>query len=128
MKGHQEAGILTSGKHFPGHGDTSKDSHKTLPTVSFSSKRLKEVEFEPYRRLINSGLTSVMVAHLNVPSISEKGLPTSLSKDVIQNILKNDLDFKGLVVTDALNMKGVSEYSVDQNIDLWLFLQGMMYL
>ena len=105
MKGHQEAGILTSGKHFPGHGDTSKDSHKTLPTVSFSSKRLEEVEFEPYRRLINSGLTSVMVAHLNVPSISEKGLPTSLSKDVIQNILKNDLDFKGLVVTDALNMK-----------------------
>ena len=124
MKGHQEAGILTSGKHFPGHGDTSKDSHKTLPTVSFSSKRLKEVEFEPYRRLINSGLTSVMVAHLNVPSISEKGLPTSLSKDVIQNILKNDLDFKGLVVTDALNMKGVSEYSVDQNIDLMAFLAG----
>ena len=68
MKGHQEAGILTSGKHFPGHGDTSKDSHKTLPTVNFSSKRLKEVEFKPYRKLINNGLTSVMVAHLNVPS------------------------------------------------------------
>ena len=124
MKGHHEAGVLTSGKHFPGHGDTSKDSHKTLPTVSLSSDRLKEVEFKPYRKLINNGLTSVMVAHLNVPSISEKGLPTSLSKDVIQNILKNDLDFKGLVVTDALNMKGVSEYSKDQNIDLMAFLAG----
>ena len=124
MKGHHEAGVLTSGKHFPGHGDTSKDSHKTLPTISLSSERLKEVEFKPYRKLINNGLTSVMVAHLDVPSISEKGLPTSLSEDVIQNILKNDLNFKGLVVTDALNMKGVSEFSKVKNIDLMAFLAG----
>ena len=124
MKGHHEAGILTSGKHFPGHGDTAKDSHKTLPMVTFSSERINKVELEPYRKLIKEGLSSIMVAHLNVPSISKEGLPTSLSKDVIQGILKDELDFKGLVVTDALNMKGVSEYSKVKNIDLTAFLAG----
>ena len=124
MKGHHEAGILTSGKHFPGHGDTAKDSHKTLPTINFSSERINKVELEPYRKLIKEGLSSIMVAHLNVPSISKEGLPTSLSKDVIQDILKDELDFKGLIVTDALNMKGVSEYSRVKNIDLAAFLAG----
>lgn len=124
MKGHHEVGILTSGKHFPGHGDTSKDSHKTLPAVNFSSERIKTVELAPYRKLISEGLSSVMVAHLDIPSISSKGLPTSLSKAVIQKILKKELDFNGLVVTDAMNMKGVTEYSKDQNIDLTAFLAG----
>ena len=124
MKGHHEAGILTSGKHFPGHGDTSQDSHKTLPTVNFSSERIKKIELAPFRKLISAGLSSVMVAHLDIPSISKKGLPTSLSKKVIQNILKKELDFNGLVVTDAMNMKGVTEYSKVQNIDLTAFLAG----
>jgi len=124
MEGHHDAGILTSGKHFPGHGDTAQDSHKTLPTVAFSAERIQQVELEPYRQLIREGLSSVMVAHLNVPSITEEGLPTSLSKDVIQDILKKQLGFKGLVVTDALNMKGVSEYSKVRNIDLTAFLAG----
>ncbi len=124
MNGHHEAGILTSGKHFPGHGDTAEDSHKTLPTVTFSADRISKVELEPYRELIKNGLSSIMIAHLNVPSISKEGLPTSLSKDVIQGILKEKLDFKGLVVTDALNMKGVSEYSKVKNIDLTAFLAG----
>lgn len=124
MEGHHQAGILTSGKHFPGHGDTAQDSHKTLPTVKFSANRIKTIELEPYRKLIQKGLSSVMVAHLNIPSITEEGLPTSLSKEVIQEILKNELDFKGLVVTDALNMKGVSEYAKVKNIDLTAFLAG----
>ncbi len=124
MKGHHQAGILTSGKHFPGHGDTAQDSHKTLPTVSFSAARIKEIEVEPFRQLIRNGLSSVMVAHLNVPSIAEEGLPSSLSKEIIQGLLKDELDFKGLVVTDALNMKGVSEYSKVENIDLTAFLAG----
>ena len=84
MKGHHEVGILTSGKHFPGHGDTSQDSHKTLPSVNFSLERIKSVELAPYRKLISEGISSVMVAHLDIPSISMKGLPTSLSKEVIQ--------------------------------------------
>ncbi len=94
MKGHHQAGILTSGKHFPGHGDTAQDSHKTLPTVSFSADRIRQVELEPYRQLINNGLSSVMVAHLNVPSLTEEGLPTSLSSEVIQKLLKKSLDLK----------------------------------
>ena len=88
MKGHHEVGILTSGKHFPGHGDTSKDSHKTLPAVNFSSERIKTVELAPCRKLISEGLSSVMVAHLDIPSISSK-VTTSLSKAVIQKILRN---------------------------------------
>jgi len=124
MQGHHDAGILTSGKHFPGHGDTAQDSHKTLPSVNFSADRINRVELSPFKKLIDNGLSSVMVAHLNVPSISKKGLPTSLSIDVIQGLLKRDLGFKGLIVTDALNMKGVSEYTKVDNIDLTAFLAG----
>jgi beta-N-acetylhexosaminidase len=124
MKGHHQAGILTSGKHFPGHGDTSQDSHKTLPTISFSAQRIDSIELAPYRSLIKEGLSSVMVAHLNIPSISNQGLPSSLSKDIIQGLLKDSLNFRGLIVTDALNMKGVSEYSKVENIDLTAFLAG----
>ncbi len=124
MQGHHDAGILTSGKHFPGHGDTAQDSHKTLPSVNFSADRINQVELSPYKMLIDNGLSSVMVAHLNVPSITKKGLPTSLSKDVIQGLLKRDLGFKGLIVTDALNMNGVSEYTQVGNIDLAAFLAG----
>ena len=124
MKGHHDAGILTSGKHFPGHGDTSQDSHKTLPSIAFSSERIKGVELAPYRELIDAGLSSVMVAHLNVPSLTQKGLPTSLSKEVIQKLLIEEMGFKGLVVTDALNMKGVSDYAAVENIDLTAFKAG----
>lgn len=124
MKGHHDAGILTSGKHFPGHGDTAQDSHKTLPSVMFTSERIKTVELAPYRELIDAGLSSIMVAHLNIPSLAENGLPTSLSKKVIQKLLIDEMGFKGLVVTDALNMKGVSEYSKVKNIDLTAFNAG----
>ena len=99
MKGHHQAGILTSGKHFPGHGDTSQDSHKTLPTIGFSAQRIDSIELAPYRSLIKEGLSSVMVAHLNIPSISNEGLPSSLSKDIIQGLLKDSLNFRGLIVT-----------------------------
>lgn len=124
MKGHHDEGILTSGKHFPGHGDTAQDSHKTLPTVNFDLDRLQNTELAPYRALIQAGLSSVMVAHLNVPSLTQVGLPTSLSKEVIQELLIKEMQFKGLVVTDALNMKGVSEYSGVENIDLIAFKAG----
>ena len=124
MKGHHEAGILTSGKHFPGHGDTAQDSHKTLPTVGFTKKRLDSVELSPYRKLIEEGISSIMIAHLNAPNITTKNLPTSLSKEVVTTILKKEMGFKGLVVTDALNMKGASNYTGAKNIDLEAFLAG----
>ena len=115
MKGMQQAGILACGKHFPGHGDTDADSHKTLPSLGFSKERIEKVELYPYKKLINKGLNSVMIAHLNIPELTKKkGLPTSLSPRVIQGQLKENLGFNGLIISDALNMRGVSNYKGDQ--------------
>ncbi|MGX7666566.1 glycoside hydrolase family 3 N-terminal domain-containing protein [Flavobacterium pedocola] len=125
MKGIQSEGIFATGKHFPGHGDTSTDSHHTLPTVNFTKGRLDEVELYPYRKLFKEGLASVMVAHLNVPSIEPReGYPTSISENVVTNILKKELNFKGLIFTDALNMKGASNFKQPGDIDLEAFLAG----
>ncbi|MHA7844582.1 MAG: glycoside hydrolase family 3 N-terminal domain-containing protein [Winogradskyella sp.] len=117
MKGMQSAGVLANAKHFPGHGDTEDDSHKTLPTVSFSQQRIDSIELYPYRKLIKEGLSSVMVAHLNIPSLEKRrGFPSSLSKHIVTNILKGELGFKGLIFTDALTMKGAADY-VEKNLD-----------
>ena len=125
MKGMQSAGVLANAKHFPGHGDTDSDSHKTLPTINFDEKRIDSVELYPYRRLIKKGLSSVMVAHLNVPSLEPRnGFPSSLSEHIVSDILKDDLGFQGLIFTDALEMKGVSNYSVPGDIDLAAFKAG----
>ena len=97
IKGMQSAGILANAKHFPGHGDTDTDSHKTLPTINFSKNRIDSIELYPYKRLMNQGLSSVMVAHLNVPSLEpQNGLPSSLSKIIVTDILKKDLGLRGL--------------------------------
>ena len=125
MKGMQGAGVLANAKHFPGHGDTDSDSHKTLPTVGFSAQRIDSVELYPYRELIKNGLSSVMVAHLNVPALeSRAGYPSSISKNIVTNILKDSLGFEGLIFTDALNMKGASNFSAPGDIDLAAFLAG----
>jgi len=125
MKGMQNAGVMATAKHFPGHGDTDTDSHKTLPTISFDEKRIDSVELHPYKRLIKEGLSSVMVAHLNVPSLeSRDGYPSSLSEHIVTDILKKDLKFEGLIFTDALNMKGASNFSTSGEIDLAAFLAG----
>ena len=125
MNGLQNNGVFATAKHFPGHGDTSSDSHHTLPTVAFSKARIDSVEIYPYRKLIEKGLSSVMVAHLNVPSLeSQENLPSSLSSKVVTDILKNDLKFEGLIFTDALNMKGASNFKQPGDIDLAAFLAG----
>ncbi len=125
MQGMERAGVLSSGKHFPGHGDTATDSHEALPTIGFSRQRLDSIELYPYRKLISAGLSSVMVAHLNVPSIEiQKNLPSSLSEQIISGVLKDELNFKGLVFTDALNMKGVTAYGSEGDVALEAFLAG----
>ena len=125
MKGMQSAGVLANAKHFPGHGDTDQDSHKTLPTISFSKERIDSIELFPYKRLIRDGLSSVMVAHLNVPSLESKlDYPSSLSKVIVSDILKGELGFNGLIFTDALNMKGASNFKEPGAIDLAAFLAG----
>ncbi|WP_136481226.1 glycoside hydrolase family 3 N-terminal domain-containing protein [Cognatitamlana onchidii] len=125
MRGMQSAGVLANAKHFPGHGDTDQDSHKTLPTINFSEERIDSVELYPYKKLISEGLSSIMVAHLNVPSLEQRaGYPSSLSKYIVTDVLKHKLGFQGLIFTDALTMKGASEFSETGDIDLAAFLAG----
>ncbi len=125
MKGMQSAGILGSAKHFPGHGDTEKDSHKTLPTLDFSRNRLDTLELYPYKKLIKQGISSIMVAHLNVPALEPQfNFPSSLSPKVVTDLLKNEMDFNGLIFTDALNMKGASDFKKAGEIELAAFLAG----
>lgn len=125
MKGMQSAGVMGSAKHFPGHGDTDMDSHKTLPTIDFSRERLDTLELYPYRKLINVGLNSVMIAHLNVPSLEpQMNYPSSLSTKVVTDLLKHEMGFNGLIFTDALNMKGASNFKKPGEIELAAFLAG----
>ncbi|MFS4415689.1 glycoside hydrolase family 3 N-terminal domain-containing protein [Maribacter sp. 2307ULW6-5] len=125
MKGLQAEGILTSGKHFPGHGDTAVDSHHDLPIIPFSKKRLDSLELYPFKQLIGSGLESVMVAHLEVPGLElQKGLPSSLSEQIISSVLQEEMQFKGLVFTDALNMKGATDFGSDGEVALRAFMAG----
>lgn len=125
MKGMQSAGVLASAKHFPGHGDTEDDSHLTLPSISFSESRIDSVELYPYKTLIKNGLASVMVAHLNVPSlVKDQGNPSSLAPEIVTDLLKSKLNFKGLIFTDALTMKGAANYGDTGTIDLMAFQAG----
>lgn len=124
-RGMESAGVLANGKHFPGHGDTEVDSHHNLPVIPFSRQRLDSLELYPFKKLISSGLSSIMVAHLEVPSLEmKKGLPSSLSEQIITGILKEDLGYEGLIFTDALNMKGVSTTGKDGSVELAAFMAG----
>jgi beta-N-acetylhexosaminidase len=125
MKGMQNAGIICNAKHFPGHGDTDADSHHSLPTINFTRERIDSIELFPYRRLINEGLGSVMVAHLNIPSLEPRpDFPSSLSSKVVTDLLQGELGFNGLIFTDALSMKGVANFNEPGEIDLAAFLAG----
>lgn len=124
MQGMKEKGVLASAKHFPGHGDTNQDSHKTLPSVNHDIQRLKSVELASFQKLIDAGVAAVMVAHLNVPALDDTGLPSSLSKKIITDLLKGKMKFKGLVITDALNMAGVANAYPPGEVDLLAFEAG----
>ena len=104
-KGLEEGGVLSVSKHFPGHGDTNVDSHKALPVLNFTRERLDSIEMYPFRKAVEAGLGGVMVGHLEVPALSKK--PSSLSPEII-GILKDEFGFGGMIFTDALEMKGVS--------------------
>jgi len=111
MKGMQDNGILATGKHFPGHGDTNVDSHLDLPLITHARSRLDSIELYPFKRLIGEGIGSIMTAHLNLPSLdTTTGLSSTLSPVIIKGLLKTELGFRGLVITDAMNMKGVTKY------------------
>lgn len=125
MKGLQDNNIIATAKHFPGHGDTDSDSHLSLPVINHPKKRLEEVEFYPFQRLIDKGIGGVMIAHLYVPSLDNKEkMASTLSPIVVNKVLKKELGFEGLIYTDALNMKGVSESNRKGDIDMEAFMAG----
>ena len=123
--GLQDNNILAAIKHFPGHGDTNTDSHLDLPVVSHSLQRLNKIELAPFKDLMNKGIGGVMVAHLYVPSLeSGKGIPASISKNIITGLLKEKLGYKGLIITDALNMGAVANKYKPGELDALAFNAG----
>jgi beta-glucosidase-like glycosyl hydrolase len=134
IKGIQDGNVIATGKHFPGHGDTDIDSHNDLPVLNFDMTRLNNIELVPFKNAINSGVKSVMIAHLSFPAIENTPyIPASLSEKIVNGILINQIGFHGLIVTDALNMSGITKHfstkevalmCVNAGIDLILMPQG----
>ena len=125
MKGMQDNGVLANAKHFPGHGDTDSDSHKTLPVVKSSAERLDTLELYSFKKLISEGLGSMMVAHLYIPALdSTPNQASTLTKSIVTGLLKEQLGFTGLVFTDALNMKGVSKFYKPGEVDVKALIAG----
>ena len=124
-QGLQDHGVLASMKHFPGHGDTNTDSHLDLPVVSHNLERLNSVELAPFKALLDKKIGGVMVAHLYVPTLEKKkGIPASVSYEIITNFLKNTYQYKGLIITDALNMNAIAKKFSPGEIDLRAFKAG----
>jgi beta-glucosidase-like glycosyl hydrolase len=125
MKGMQDGGILTTAKHFPGHGDTNTDSHLDLPLLPFSRERLDTLEEYPFRQAVKAGISGVMIAHMDIPALdTTRNLPSTLSRKIVTGDLKDSLGFKGLVVSDAMEMKAVTKYFPDGEADVRAFLAG----
>jgi beta-glucosidase-like glycosyl hydrolase len=125
MKGMQDNGVMAAAKHFPGHGDVNVDSHLDIPVVNKSREALDSMELAPFKALIDAGIESVMVAHLSVPAIDNgEKRPTSLSSKAISGLLKTELGFKGITVTDALDMKAISNYYPEGEANVQAILAG----
>ena len=111
MKGMQDEGILACAKHFPGHGDTNVDSHYDLPIIPHTRSRLDSIELYPFKELAKQGIASFMVAHLNIPALDNRpNRPSTLSHAIITGIARGEMNFDGLIFTDAMEMKGVTKY------------------
>lgn len=125
MKGMQDGGVLACAKHFPGHGDTGVDSHFDLPVLNHSLERLDTLELYPFHRLMQGGISSVMVAHLHIPALDPTpDLSASLSRKIIHDLLRERMNYQGLIITDALNMHGVTKYFGQGEVALEALLAG----
>jgi beta-N-acetylhexosaminidase len=125
MLGLQDNGVLACAKHFPGHGDTDTDSHYALPLLKQSFSRIDTLELYPFRRLIENGVASVMVGHMEIPALEPKSkLASSLSPSIVNSLLINNLGYNGLIITDALNMKGVSDFHKPVNLNYLSLIAG----
>lgn len=125
LKGMQDGGLLVSIKHFPGHGDTDVDSHYDLPQLKFTKERLDSLEIYPFKQLINEGAAGVMIAHMNIPALdATPNMPSTLSKPIVTGILKEQLGFKGIIISDAMEMKGVVKFFKDGEADVMGVIAG----
>ncbi len=125
MEGMQDNGVMACAKHFPGHGDTDADSHLSLPVIKHDRERLEQLELYPFRILFGSGVQSIMAAHLSVPALdSTPKLPTSMSTKVLKDLLRKEMGFEGLVFSDALNMKGVSNFYKPGELEFLAYKAG----
>lgn len=124
MRGLQKNNVLSSAKHFPGHGDTDQDSHKTLPVIHANKEDLEKYHIQPFVKMIQNSVPSIMVSHLDVPALDDLGTPATLSKKIITDYLKETLNFRGIVITDALNMDGITKGRSAGEIDYLAFLAG----
>lgn len=121
VKGMESENVLTSIKHFPGHGDTDTDSHLGLPVIEKSKQELLENELYPFQQLINEGVDSVMAGHLSVPSLTTNAdRPSSINKEIITNLLRKEMGYTGVVISDALNMHAVSKHYPEKGVLEWL--------
>lgn len=119
IRGMQEAGIIATAKHFPGHGDTEVDSHLGLPTVAHDKHRLHSVELYPFKRAIEAGVKAIMTAHILFPALEGDKLPATLSKRILTNLLREELGYKGLIITDCMEMKAIdNNYTTEEAVPL----------
>jgi beta-glucosidase-like glycosyl hydrolase len=126
IRGAQDNGMIATAKHFPGHGDTSQDSHSLLPTIEAGLERLEKVELVPFKAAVDAGVRAVMTAHLAVPALDPTpGLPATLSAPILTGVLRNKLGFRGLIVTDALEMSGVTNSFSTEEASLLAVLAGV---
>lgn len=125
IKGMQDNGIMANAKHFPGHGDTNVDSHLDLPTINKTRQQLDSLELYPFRAAIAAGVQSIMIGHLYIPAIDNKpNTPTSISHKAVTKLLREELGFKGLTITDALEMKGIAKFYTNGQESLQSLLAG----
>jgi beta-N-acetylhexosaminidase len=125
VEGSMEGGVIAAAKHFPGHGNTKVDSHNDLPVINGSKEYLSENELQPFIELIGNNISSIMIGHLNVPAFEpDKDIPASLSYNIITKLLKEKLGFKGLIITDALDMKAVTKFYSNSEACIKAFKAG----
>lgn len=121
----QEQGVASVVKHFPGHGDTLSDTHTETTVVEHGKERLNEVELVPFYKAIQENVAGIMVAHINLPNITTNNIPASLSKEIISDLLRNEMNYNGLVITDALNMKAITQKYNSEEASVQAILSGV---
>ena len=109
IRGARSGGLLTTAKHFPGHGDTAVDTHLQLATLRGNLDRLRRIELRPFRAAVEAGVDAIMLGHIAVPAIDPSGAPATLSADLSRRLIRRELGFDGIVVTDAMEMAGIGE-------------------